>query len=199
MRVHSRWFRGAESRSAPEVAGAMAFIAWRVAQSMLARMRKAGFTVDAGPRYFDFIAEALAFTIQVAWRVARERMDESARDAFMHGIATRCAAILADNQSDLLGGQASDAIEAQFIARLNLRFEEYAEFAHGPEGPDFAFLRYFASLVRDLAPENDRPWVHDQVIAIEGPEAAGTVARALVDLLGESPPGASRRAAPHTA
>jgi hypothetical protein len=35
--------------------------------------------------------------------------------------------------------------------------------------------------------------VHDQVIAIEGPEAAATVARALVDLLDESPP--PRRAA----
>ncbi|HEY4997727.1 MAG TPA: hypothetical protein VII36_01215 [Usitatibacter sp.] len=193
MRVHSRWFRRAASRGAPEVAGAMAFITWRVARSMLARMRKAGFTLDAGPRYFDFVAEALAFAIQVAWRVARERMDEAARDAFIHAIATRSAAILADNQSELLGEEASGAIEAQFIARLNLRFEEYAQFAHGPEGPDFAFLRYFASLVRDLAPESDRPWVHDQVIAIEGPEAAATVARALVDLLDESPP--PRRAA----
>lgn len=194
MRVHSHWFRGAAGRSAQEVAGAMAFIAWRVAHGMLARMRKAGFTLDAGPRYFDFLAEALAFAIQVAWRGACDRMDDADRAAFAQALATRAAAVLAENQSELLGEQASAEIEAQFIARLNRRFEEYAEFGHGPDGPGFTFLRYFASLACEVVPEPDRPWVHDQIIAIEGPEAAATIARALAGLLDTAPAPARRRA-----
>ena len=66
MRVHAHWFRDREVRSPDEVAGAMAIICWRIALAALARMRNAGFTLDAGPRYFDFLSEALAFAIQRA-------------------------------------------------------------------------------------------------------------------------------------
>ena len=52
------------------MAGALAFITWRVAQNMLKSMRRADFDIDPGPQYFDFLAEAVAFAIQVAWRLA---------------------------------------------------------------------------------------------------------------------------------
>ncbi|MGZ5034599.1 MAG: hypothetical protein ACXWAC_15485 [Usitatibacter sp.] len=194
MRVHSRWYR-ARTRSPEEVAGALAFIAWRVARAMLARMRRAGFTLEAGPRYFDFLSEALAFAIQVAWRVAYVRLDEAGRATFAAAVARRAAAILAENESELLGEAPRARIEARFIARVNQSFEDYGPFGHGPEGPDFGFLRCFASLLCEVVPEPDRPWVHDQVIAIEGPEAASTVARSLAGLLDPAPSRPRGRAA----
>ncbi len=177
------------------MAGAMAIISWRVARAMLARMRKAGFALEAGPRYFDFLSEALAFTIQLAWREACTRMDEPGRDAFAQALATRVASVVADNEAELLGDDAKGDIESRFVARINARFEEYAELGYGPEGPGFAFLRYFASLAAAIVAEPDRRWVHDQVIAIEGPEAAATVSRALAALLGEAGPSRPRRRA----
>lgn len=183
VRVHSRWFRS-EAPKAPEViAGAAATTAWRVARAMLADMRKADFELPPGPTYFAFLAESLAFLAQVAWRIAWERMDEEDRVAFATAMGRRMAELLAENESDLLRARPPGVIESEFIERLNARFEEYAEFGFGPDGPDFLFLRYFASLVSEVVPEPDRRWVHDQVIAIEGPDGAATVARALRGLL----------------
>lgn len=187
MRAKIHWFRAAAAKSPAEVAGALAFIAWGIARRMLASLRKADFDVNPGPQYFEFLSEALAFEIQVAWRVAYDRFPDADRVAFANALAHGVASILADNQAELLGAQPADEIEAQFIARLNVRFEEYAEFAHGPGGPDFAFLRYFACLARDLMPDKDRAWIHDQVIAIEGPEAAQMIARSVAGLLDTGP------------
>jgi hypothetical protein len=195
MRVHSRWFRP-RARGLEESAGALAFVAWRVSRAMLERMRRAGFTLDAGPPYFEFLSEALVFALQVAWRVGYDRLDAAGRDAFATAAARRAAAILAGNEAELLGGADAARIEERFIARLNRRFDDYAPFGHGPAGPDFAFLRCFASFLAEVVPEPDRRWVHDQVIAIEGPEAAATIERALAGLLAPTPAAAcSRRGA----
>lgn len=190
MRVHSRWFRP-RARGIEEPAGALALVAWRVSRAMLERMRRAGFTLDAGPLYFEFLSEALVFSLQVAWRVAYDRMDAAEREAFATVAARRSAAILAGNEAELLGESKPERIEQRFIARLNRRFDDYAPFGHGPAGPDFAFLRCFASFLCEVVPEPDRRWVHDQVIAIEGREAAATIARALAGLLAAAP-GAAR-------
>lgn len=182
MRVKSHWFRPGRPKSPEEVAGAIAFIAWKVAQNALKRMRKAGFDIDPGPTYFAFLAETLAYSVQVAWRHAHGHFDEPGALAFMTALANRCGEILEENYAELLGVPAPGAVKAAFITKVNESFAEYSEFGYGPAGPDFAFLRYFASRVADLMDEKDKRWTHDQVIAIEAPEAAATIARAFANL-----------------
>lgn len=195
MRVKAHWFRDESAKAPGEVAGAVAFIAFRVAHNTLKSMRKAQFDIDAGPQYFEFLAEALAFAIQCACRIAWPRFDEAGRMAFATALGQRAADHLAENQSELLGLQPAAEIRAAFIARLNRRFAEYADFRYDAQGPDFAFLRYFASLIAELVPEKDRHWTHDQVIAIEGPEAAATMAKSLESLLDTGPARKPRRRA----
>jgi hypothetical protein len=182
IRVKSTWFRPGRPRTPEEVAGALAFITWRVAQNMLKSMRRADFDIEPGPQYFDFLAEAVAFAIQVSWRLVHPRYDDAGRVAFMTALAHRTGEELAENQSRLLGAEEPAAIKARFIDLLNRRNEEYADFGFGPEGPDFAFLRYFATVVSELMPEKDKRWTWDQVMAIEGPEAAATVAKSVAGL-----------------
>jgi len=177
------------------MADALAFIAWRVAQNMLKSMRKADFDIDPGPQYFDFLAEALAFAVQVAWRLVHPRYDEAGRVAFMTELAHRTADELAENRHRLLGDLDPPTIRARYIELLNRRFEEYAPFGHGPDGPDFAFHRYFASLLAELMPEKDKRWTYDQVIAIEGPEAAAHVAKSVAGLFDNSPSRRRRQSA----
>ena len=198
MRVKAHWFRAEGARRPEEIAGAVAFIAFRVAQNMLKSMRKADFDIDAGPVYFEFLAESLAFAIQVACRLAYPRLPEDQRLAFATALAHRAADHLAGNQADLLGEQSADEIKDAFIERLNRRFAEYADFGYGPAGPDFQFHRYFASLLAELMPEKDRRWTHDQVIAIEGPEAAATVAKSIAALLDTGAGRTPRRASSTT-
>ncbi len=112
----------------------------------------------------------------------------------MTALANRTGDELAENQSRLLGAEEPAAIKARFIALLNRRLEEYADFGFGPDGPDFAFLRYFATLLSELMPEKDRRWTWDQVIAIEGPEAAATLAKSVAGLFDETPRRARRPA-----
>jgi len=186
MRSKVHWFKAEAARSPREVAGALALVAWASARRMLASLRKAGFDLDVGDAYFAFLAEALAFEVQVAWRVAHARYGEEQRAAFMFELANALARILGENRSDLLGADASETART-FVADLNRRIEEYAGFSHDSQGPSFAFLRYFASLVEPLVPAKDRPWVRDQVIAIEGPEAASAIAKGLEALLDTGP------------
>jgi hypothetical protein len=194
MRVKSTWFRQGRSHAPGEVAASLAFIAWRVAQNMLKSMRRADFDIDPGPQYFDFLAEAVVFSVQVAWRLAYPRYDEAGRVAFMTALANRTGEELAENRARLLGDRDAAAIKADFIDLLNRRNAEYAEFGYGPDGPDFAFLRYFATAVAELMPEKDKRWTWDQVMAIEGPEAAATIARSVAGLFGEGPRRARRPA-----
>jgi hypothetical protein len=195
MRVKSQWFRPGRPRTPEDVAGALAFITWRVAQNMLKSMRRADFDIDPGPQYFDFLAEAVAYAVQVAWRLIHPRYDDAGRATFMTTLANRTGDELAENRSRLLGAEEPAAIKARFIELLNRRNEEYAEFGFGPDGPDFAFLRYFATVVSELMPDKDKRWTWDQVIAIEGPEAAATVTKSVAGLFDETPRRPRRAAA----
>jgi hypothetical protein len=192
MRVKSTWFKPGRSHTPEDVASALGFITWRVAQNMLKSMRRADFDIDPGPQYFDFLAEGLAYAIQVAWRLVYARYDDAGRLAFMTTLANRVGDELAENRSRLLGDREPAAIKADFIDLLNRRTGEYAEFGYGPEGPGFAFLRYFGTVVAELMPEKDRRWTWDQVIAIEGPEVAATVAKSVAGLFDEAPRRARR-------
>ncbi len=187
MRVKNTWFRPGRAHAPEEVAASLAFIVWRVAQNMLKSMRRADFDIDPGPQYFDFLAEAVVFSIQVAWRLVHPRHDDAGRLAFMTALANRTGEELAENRSRLLGDRDAAAIKADFIDLLNRRTAEYAEFGYGADGPDFAFLRYFATAVAELMPEKDKRWTWDQVMAIEGPEAAATVAKSVAGLYDETP------------
>ena len=187
IRIKSTWFRPGRPRTPEELAAALAFIAWRVAQNMLKSMRRAQFDIDPGPQYFDFLAEAVVFAIQVAWRLVHPRYDDAGRVAFMTTLANRTGEELAENRSRLLGDLAPAVTKAAFIDLLNRRTGEYADFGYGSEGPDFAFLRYFATVVSELMPEKDKHWTWDQVMAIEGPEAAASIAKSVAGLFDETP------------
>lgn len=195
MRVKSHWFRSERPKTPEEVAGALAFISFRVAQNALKSMRKAGFDIDPGPAYFAFLSEVLVYCLQVSWRLAHGQFDASGAAAFMTALANRAGATLAENRADLLGDADAASHKAAFVDRVNASFAEYGEFGYGPEGPDFGFLRYFASCIARLMGGKDERWAWDQVIAIEGPEAAGTIAKAFAGLNETGPGRRKRRAA----
>jgi hypothetical protein len=194
MRVKSHWFRSGAARPPEEVAGVVAFIAWKVAQNALRRMRKAGFDIDPGPAYFGFLAETLVYCVQVAWRLAQPHFDEAGALAFMTSLANRAGDTLADNHAELLGGEPAP-VKAAFIAQVNAAMDDYGAFGFGPGGPDFGFMRLYASRVAELMVEKDQRWTHDQVIAIEAPEAAATIAKAFANLHDTDPDRRRRRTA----
>jgi hypothetical protein len=186
MRVKSKWFKSGREKSPQEIADAMAFIIWRIALNALKNTRKADFDVAAGLQYFVFLNEFLVFLVQVADRIAYRRLDEEGRASFTTSLAVRLAEIQAENRSELLGGKASGH-KKDFIALLNQRAGEYAEFNYGDSGPDFTFIRYLGYCMTDVVTEKDKAWVVDQMTSIEAPEAVETVEKAMRGLLEAAP------------
>jgi hypothetical protein len=210
MRIKSHWFRDGEQKSPAEQASAMAFIAWRVAQNMLKRMRSAGFDIDIGPPYFGFTREVLVFLAQVIDRMAAAALSPDDRIAFTTELVRRMAALVDENEREYLGAAPADGPgwDDSFIEQCNVLGGHYAEFGGHFERaavsdtapapaivafhPDFGFVRYLGSRLDVFMPPKDRHWVIDQVIAIEVPEAVATVQRGLRDLFDPQPRPARR-------
>nr|MDP2192240.1 hypothetical protein [Rhodoferax sp.] len=185
IRIKSQWFRSGSAKTPQQTASAMAFIAWRVAQNMLKQMRSARFDIEIGAQYFAFTREVLVFLTQVLDRMAFERMGAEGRAEFITALVRRVAEVLQENEDGLLGappaGQPSHYDE--FIDLFNELVDHYADFGYGPDGPDFAFVRYLGHRIEVLMPEKDQRWVVDQIMATEVPQAVEILQGALQDVL----------------
>lgn len=182
MRVKSHWFKGGP-KSPVEVAGAAGVIAWRIALQTIKNMRGAGFGIEVGPRYFDFLAEVLVFLVMLADRIAYRHFDEEDRIVFTTALANKCGEILADNHAELLGG-AMPQHKAAFIERVNARADAYALHGYEKDSENFSFVRELGLQLQQVLEERDRAWVTDQIVALEGPEAIATLERAMPGLFG---------------
>lgn len=181
MRVKSRWFKGGREKTPQEIAGALAFIIWRISENALRNVRKADFDIAIGNQYFAFLAEFLIFLVQVADRIVYPQLDAETRLAFTTALATRVAEIQAENQGEWLCNPVSE-YKRIFIDRLNQRAGEYAEFEYRGVDASFSFIRYLGACMLDVVDEKDRQWVIDQVMAIEVPEAVATLEKAMLNL-----------------
>ena len=202
LRIKSHWFKNASPKSAAEQASVMAFIVWRLAHSMLGRMRGAQFDIDIGSPYFAFMREVLVFLLALTDRIAHAKLPADQRELFTSALVRHVARTLQENEDRLLGapaaGQASHA--DTFIDLANEVVGHYAEFSADPTpgadawgfDPGFGFVRYLGSRIEPVLPEKDRRWVLDQVMAIEAPQAVGLVQRSMRDLL--EPTASPRRA-----
>jgi len=186
MRIKSQWFKGDRQKTPEEIAGAMAFTIWRIADNALKNTRKANFEISIGPQYFTFITEFLVFLVQVADRIAHRQLSAEDRFAFTSTLANRVAETLSENQSRLMGDSIADH-KQNFIDNLNRRAGEYADFNYGEDGPEFAFIRYLAFCMREVMDEKDVEWVIDQIMSIEAPNAVDMVEKTMKDLFTEEP------------
>ena len=187
MRVKSQWFKAETPKTATEIAGAAAFITFRIAQNSLKNMRKARFELPPGPVYFTFLAEFLAFLTLCADRIAHRRGDAAWRTEFTTALANRVGAFLADNEADLLGADTPEAIKRRFIALVNRRSDDYSDCTWNDDGPDYAFIRCLGHRVAEVMERHEQTWAVSQVIDSEAPDAVATLQAAMAGLLDEAP------------
>jgi len=186
MRIKSQWFKGDREKTTKEIAGALAFTIWRIADNALKNTRKANFEIAIGPQYFSFLTEFLVFLIQVADRIAYRQLPAEGRFEFTSVLANRVSETLAENQSRLMGDSIAEH-KQHFIDKLNQRAGEYADFNYGSDGPEFAFTRYLAFCMREVMDEKDVEWVIDQMMSIEAPEAVEMVEKTMSNLYEAEP------------
>jgi len=179
LRIRSKWNAQTKARSLEEVAGALAFIEWRIAGQTLLNLENEGFQTDTQGQRLDVLQELCAFLIHVTDRMTHESMDEEERQRFIVALALKTADHYHDNRIDTEGDQ---DFRRAFIDTLNLRMADYAEFRFVDGEPGYSSRRYLGERVTNTMGERDRKWISSQVMDIEIPDMLVTLKKGLKDL-----------------
>ncbi|TVP79499.1 hypothetical protein [Thioalkalivibrio sp.] len=184
LRLRSRWKQGERERSLEDLATVGAANAWRAACNGVLNLENEGFETSSRAQRIDIIEEFVAFLLLLADRLVYETLSAEDRARFITAMAMRLAELVDENRTDAQGpGDHRD----RFIEKLNERTGVYAECRYSPEeGPGFTMLCCLGDRVTDVLGPTNRKWAQDQVVAIDGPEAAQGFTRALETLLDDA-------------
>jgi len=180
VRIRSRWKDKGRERSLEDVAGALAFIEWRIAGGALLNLENEGFPTDPQLQRLEVLEELCSFLVHVTDRLVHESLDDEGRQRFIIALALKLADTYHDNRVDAQGrGQ---DFRQPFIDKLNVRMGDYADFRFDDGEPGYAFKRYLGECVTNSMGPKDRKWISDQVMEIEVPEMLKTLKKGLKDL-----------------
>jgi hypothetical protein len=189
VRIKTRWNDTKKERSLEEIAGALAFIEWRIAGQALLNLENEGFQTDTQQQRLEVLQELCAFLIHVTDRLVHASMADEERQRFIVALALKIADTYHDNRVDF-AGRGHD-FRQPFIELLNKRMADYAEFRFDDGAPGYAFSRYLGECVTNSMGPKDRKWISDQVMEIEVPSMLKTLNKGLTDLTGTKNTGQS--------
>jgi hypothetical protein len=182
LRIKSRWHDEDSERSLEEIAGALAFISWRLAKDKAINLHGEDFIYETDEQRMAVIVEYLIFQLQIVDRLAHQRLglnDEERRQLVL-ALARHLAGHLQDNSVDLFGP--GDYV-GPFIEKMNARGAEYAEYRYNNDGPSYPFLRHLGFEIQQIMGETQaNRWVIDQVMDKDGPEVDREIRRAIENL-----------------
>ena len=180
LRIKSHWHADGAERSLEDIAGAIAFISWKIALDKAINLHGENFVYESDRQRIAVIAEYLLFQVQLVDRITFEMLDEEGRRTLITRLALRLAAYLQDNGEELFG---PGNYRQEFVERLNQRSAEYAELGYTEDGPSYPFLRHLGYEIQGIMGRNDENrWVIDQVMDRDGPDVARQLRRAVLDL-----------------
>jgi len=135
-RIKDRWHNSTPENTKRQVlnektlidqASALGFIQWRTALNSAINLHAEDFRYDDDYQRVGVITEYLAFQIQMTDRLAYEFLSDSERETLVVAVSKKAADQIQDNLEDIAGpGQ----YRAPFIALLNKRFDDYADFQY---------------------------------------------------------------------
>jgi hypothetical protein len=181
LRIKSRWNKDGE-HSLEEIAGALAFISWRLSQSKAINLHGEDFIYEDDQQRMAVITEYLIFQLQIIDRLAQQELElnDEDRQQLVIAVAKKQAEIIQDNSIDIFGS--GDYIQP-FFALVNQRAEEYAEYRYTTDGPSYPFLRQLGYEIQQVMGDSQtNRWVIDQVMDRDGPEIDRKIAPAMRDL-----------------
>jgi len=180
LRIKSHWWNEDQERSLPEVATALAFIAWRISVEKAINLHCERFVYGGDEQRMAVIREYLVFLIQIADRLAHGMLDDKDRRTLITSFAKTVIEHVQDNSQDLFG---PGDYGAPFVDLLNARSEEYADYQLADDGPSYAFLRHLGFEVQKImGDQQENRWVIDQVMDKDGWDAHKQFSRAFRNL-----------------
>lgn len=182
--VKTRW-RNKGTRTLADRASVIGANVWKIALEIFKHMERDGFRFGSDRMVTDVLSEFIAFLVQLVDRAVYGRLSEADRATLIGEVARHLALTMENNQQDLFG---PGEYRKPFIALLNARFGEYAEFVFRDGEPPLPCLLLLASKVADAMASGDNKWVVEQVMDVEAPEMLPLI-RKLVDLTVDAAPG----------
>ena len=178
LRVKTVWFKNAGGRSAAEVATVLASTIWRLADATVSNLSKADCDIVTPERGIRILGEVATFLLHMSDRSVYGRIPDEERAQLIQSAGKRLAEMVVNNLREMGVNDGFD-YRANFIDMLNQRAEDYATFDCQPDKPGFPILRYLGLAVRELMLESDQPWVIDQIMELQAPEALSTLKKTI--------------------
>ena len=187
LRLKTVFFKNAGGRSTAEIASVLASTIWRLSDEVVANLSKWDCDIVTPERGVKILGEMSAFLLHMSDRLAYRSLAEAERARFIQAAGQRLAEIMQDNIRAMVGDDGFD-YKANFIDLINRRAADYASFECTPEKPGYPILRYLGLAVREHMLESDQPWVADQIMDIQAPEALGMLKKTVDGLLSPEKP-----------
>lgn len=182
LRIKSHWHDEDAERSLDEIAGALAFIGWRVAKDRAINLHGQDYVYETDEQRFAVIVEYLIFQLQIIDRLAVTELElsDADRQRLVVTVAKHLAGHLHDNSVDIFGP--GDYV-GPFIRKLNQRSDEYSEFKYTKDGPSYPFMRHLGYEIQQVMGETqENRWVIDQVMDRDGIEIDREIRRSVSNL-----------------
>ena len=180
LRLKSK-FRKKGPKTLEDRASVVAGNIWRIAQETCRHMEIEGYKLGSDKQVTAVLTELMAFMLQATDRIVYGQLSEEDRGRFINSLAGNLARITGSNLTEFVGS--GDHI-TPFVATLNARAADYAEFEFNQAGPGYAFLRYLGEKVALAMAATDSKWVLEQVVDVEAPEAIKTLKKMVGQVLG---------------
>ena len=182
LRIKSHWHDDGTERSLDEIAGALAFISWRIAKDKAINLHGQDFVYESDRQRFAVITEYLIFQLQIIDRLAviELQLADADRRRLIVALARHLAGHLHDNSVDIFGP--GDYV-GPFIEKMDRRAAEYAELNYTADGPSYPFMRHLGFEIQQLMGESqENRWVIDQVMDRDGIDIDREIRRAVSNL-----------------
>jgi len=190
-RIKDRWHNSTPDDAQREVlsektlvdqASALSFIQWRTALNSAINLHAEDFYYADDHQRIGVITEYLAFQIQLVDRLSAEFLKDAERQSLVSEIGKKSADQIQDNLEDIAG---TGQYRPPYIALLNKRFGEYAEFSYSAGRPGYEAMRFLGHTVLSLLGDDQiNRWVIDQVMEIDGPAIVDQNIKSLNRLFG---------------
>ncbi len=180
-RVKKRWNQADRPRTLAQMANAIAATVWKLAAGVVLNLENENFETATQAQRLDIMEELACYLVHCCDRWSHARVGEAERGEFVAALVGDLARLLEDSRVDVQG---PGEYRADFIARVNARSGEYANYRYSnEEGAGFALRCRLGDHVQAAMGERDRRWIPDYIVGREAPDIEASLKRSLEGLV----------------
>ncbi len=163
MRLKTRWHDNS-GKTLQEMGSALAFTCFRLTKNQLEDLINEKFQVERS-ELFGIIAAYLVFLANIIDRLSFHKLTDEQRRELLTAVVKQLAHYYSENKNDVY--KTSEHSARDFVTIYNQMSSEYTHCTK----VDYLFYKVFASHITAVAKEEDKYWINQQMIEIQGPDS----------------------------